>query len=137
MSFIAMSTKNPLGQRPYMQMGLAGDFDFPGAPVPVRRAPELAGNAIKEAWIHPPAIVEEPSPWKAEQPVMMLGQAAVTSTQTVVPTVNTTPAIASVAASGQPVWTAWFSAQTLVPGIPNWGLVVGAVALVALFKAGK
>lgn len=129
-----MSTNNPLGQRPFQQMGLAGDFDFPGAPIPRRAAPEmLAGNAIKEAWIQPPAIVQEiTSPWEAEQPVMLLGDGAVTSTQTVVPSANTTPVTTSAVASGQPVWSAWFSESSVIPGIPNWGLVLGVAVGVAL-----
>jgi hypothetical protein len=129
-----MNTNNPLGQRPFQQMGLAGDFDFAGAPVPQRVAPELlAGNAIKEAWIHPPAIVQEnASPWDADQSVMMLGAGAVTSTQTVVPSTDTTPATAGAIGSGQPVWSAWFSESSVIPGIPNWGLVLGVAVGVAL-----
>jgi len=139
MSVIAMDTNNPLGRRPFQQMGLAGDFDFPGAPIPSRLAPEwLAGNAVKEQAIHPPAVVQElPSPWDAPEPVMMLGQAAVTSTQTVVPTANTTPQTKGVIASSQPVWSAWFSGETLIPGLSNWEVIVGAIAAIALFKAMK
>jgi hypothetical protein len=149
MSVIAMDTNNPLGHRPFQQMGsydfrdmdpgLNGDFDFPGAPVPRRRAPEfLAGNAIKESALHPPAIVEEQaSPWEALGSMMMLGAGAVTSTQTVVPAANTTPVTTSAVASGQPVWSAWFSAQTIVPGLSNWEVVAGAIAAIALFKAFK
>jgi hypothetical protein len=170
MSIIAMNTDNPLGRRPFQQMGdmgmhdskirawlagdLAGDFDFPGAPIPGRVAPEwlagdmgmhdskirawLAGNAIKESALHPPAIVEElASPWEALGSTMMLGAAAVTSTQTLVPTTDTTPVTVSAVASGQPVWSAWFSAQTLVPGLSNWEVVAGAIAVIALFKAFK
>jgi hypothetical protein len=66
---------------------------------------------------------------------MMLGAAAVTSTQTLVPTTDTTPATTSVAASGQPVWSAWFSAQTIIPGLSNWEVGVGAIAAIALLKA--
>jgi len=139
MAFIAMSTNNPLGKRPFQQMGgMDGDFDFPGAPLPRRDPPEmlLGGNALKESWIHPPAIVQElGSVWDAVEPVMMLGAAAVTSTQTLVPTTDTTPATTSVAASGQPVWSAWFSAQTIIPGLSNWEVGVGAIALIALLKA--
>lgn len=139
MSIIAMNTDNPLGQRPYRQMGhLAGDFDFPGAPIPRRVAPEfLSGNAIKEQAIHPPAIVEQASPWDADESVMLLGDAAVTSTQTVVPAGSTTPQITSAVASGQPVWSAWFSAQTMIPGLSNWEVLAGAIAAIALFKAMK
>jgi hypothetical protein len=138
MSIIAMNTNNPLGRRPFQQMGrLDGDFDFPGAPIPRRPAPELlAGNALKEAALHPPAIIQElPSPWNADESVMMLGDAAVTSTQTVVPTSSTTPTITSAVASGQPVWSAWFSAQTIIPGLSNWEVLVGAIAAIALVKA--
>jgi hypothetical protein len=139
MSHIAMNTNNPLGKRPYQQMGLAGDFDFPGAPVPWRRtAPEfLAGNAIKETAIHPPAIVqEEGSPWDALESTMMLG-AVTTSTQTLVPTTDTTPVTTSAVASGQPVWSAWFAESSIIPGIKNWEVLVGGIALVALLKAFK
>lgn len=133
-----MSTANPLGQRPFRQMGLAGDFDFPGAPIPSRVAPEfLSGNAIKQAWIHPPAIVENASPWDAEQSVMLLGAGAVTSTQTVVPSADTTPVTTGAQASGQPVWSAWFSEQSVIPGIPNWGLLVGAGVALALLGHAK
>jgi hypothetical protein len=136
MSFIAMDTNNPLGHRPFQQMGLAGQFDFPGAPIPQRVPPELlAGNAAKQQAIHPPAVVPIDSPWDSDEPVMMLGAAAVTSTQTIVPTTNTTPQATSVMASGQPVWSAWFSEQSIVPGISNWEVGVGVIALVALFKA--
>lgn len=139
MSIIAMSTNNPLGRRPFQQMGeFAGDFDFAGAPLPWRVPPELlAGNALKEQAIHPPAFVEQASPWEAEESVMMLGAEAVTSTQTVVAAPNTTPNMTSAVASGQPVWTAWFSAQTIVPGLSNWEVLVGAIAAIALFKAMK
>jgi len=141
MSIIAMDTNNPLGKRPFQQMGLAGDFDFPGAPIPWRRtAPELlAGNALKESAVHPPPtqIVEQASPWEAEEATMMLGAAAVTSTQTVVPAASTTPQITSAVASGQPVWSAWFSAQTIIPGLSNWEVGVGLIALIALWKVMK
>jgi hypothetical protein len=148
MAVIAMNTNNPLGKRPFQQMGsydfrdmdpgLNGDFDFPGAPIPWRRiAPEfLSGNAAKESALHPPAIIEElASPWGAVESTMMLGAAAVTSTQTVVHTTDTTPATTGVRASGQPVWSAWFSAQTIIPGLSNWEVGVGAIAAIALFKA--
>ena len=128
MAIIAMNTDNPLGRRPYGQMGLAGDFDFPGAPIPWRRDPPemLSGNAAKQSAIHPPAVVQElGSPWDAEESMMMLGAAAVTSTQTVVPAANTTPNVTSAVASGQPVWSAWFSAQTLIPGLSNWEVLAG------------
>lgn len=142
MSIIAMNTDNPLGRRPFQQMGLAGDFDFPGAPIPDRRLPPemLAGNALKDAWIHPPAtqVVEQPSPWEADEATMMLGDAAVTSTQTVVPTANTTPNVTSAVASGQPVWSAWFSQPSaIIPGVSNFDTLVGALALFAFFKAMK
>ena len=141
MSIIAMDTNNPLGRRPFRQMGLAGDFDFPGAPIPWRRTPPemLAGNALKQSAIHPPAtqVVEQASPWEADEATMMLGAAAVTSTQTVVPTANTTPNVTTAVASGQPVWSAWFSSQTLIPGLSNWEVLVGAAAAIALFKALK
>jgi hypothetical protein len=138
MSFIAMNTNNPLGRRPFQQMGLAGDFDFPGAPIPDRVPPEmLAGNALKQEALHPPAIVEElNSPWSdAIEPTMMLGAAAVTSTQTLVPTTDTTPNTTGAIPSGSPVWSAWFSAQTMIPGLSNWEVGVGAIALIALAKA--
>jgi hypothetical protein len=142
MSFIAMNTNNPLGHRPFQQMdawGLAGDFDFPGAPIPHRIPPELlSGNALKQETIHPPATVQElGSVWDAVEPVMMLGDAAVTSTQTVVPTTNTTPVMTAAVASGAPVWSAWFSAQTIIPGLSNWEVGVGLLAAIALFKAMK
>lgn len=139
MSLITMDTNNPLGHRPFQQMGgLAGDFDFPGAPLPWRVPPEmLAGNAIKQQAIHPPAIVEEASPWDADQPVMLLGMGAVTSTQTVVPSTDTTPVTTGAVASGQPVWSAWFSAQTIIPGLSNWEVLAGAIALIAALKAMK
>ena len=140
MSFIAMDTNNPLGNRPFQQMGalgLAGMFDFPGAPIPRRVPPELlSGNALKQETIHPPATVQElASPWDAVEPTMMLGAAAVTSTQTIVPTTDTTPATTGAVASGQPVWSAWFSGQTLIPGLSNWEVLVGGIAAIALFKA--
>jgi hypothetical protein len=141
MSFIAMNTNNPLGRRPFQQMGawgVAGDFDFPGAPIPDRVPPEmLAGNAAKQEAIHPPAVIEElNSPWAdALEPTMMLGAAAVTSTQTLVPTSDTTPVTTGAVASGQPAWSAWFSAQTIIPGLSNWEVGVGAIAAIALFKA--
>ncbi len=138
MSFIAMNTNNPLGHRPYNQMGwLDGAFDFPGAPIPTRPAIELlGGNAAREQVIHPPAIVQElDSPWDAEQPVMMLGAGAVTSTQTLVPTANTTPVTTSAVASGQPAWSAWFTESNLIPGLSNWEVLVGGIAAVALVKA--
>ena len=143
MSFIAMNTNNPLGQRPFQQMGgLAGDFDFPGAPIPWRRTPPelLGGNATKQQAIHPPAIIlEQASPWDAEESTMMLGMGAITSTQTLVPTTDTTPATTGAVASGQPVWSAWFSSQTLIPGLSNWEVLVGGIAAIALVKvmAGK
>lgn len=136
MSFIAMDTNNPLGHRPYGQMGgLAGAFDFPHAPLPWRTPPELlAGNAAKQSALHPPAVIEElASPWDAAEPVMMLGDAAVTSTQTVVPASDTTPATTGAVASGQPV--SWFSQQTLIPGIANLAAVGGFLALAALFAS--
>jgi hypothetical protein len=138
MAIISMNTNNPLGKRPYGQMGgLEGDFDFPGAPIPWRRpAPELlAGNAVKQEAIHPPAMIQElGSPWDSEESTMMLGAAALTSTQTIVPTADTTPQTAGAVASGQPVWSAWFSAQTLIPGLSNWEVGVGAIAAIALIK---
>lgn len=139
MAIISMNTNNPLGKRPFQQMGawgLAGDFDFPGAPIPSRVPPELlSGNALKQEAIHPPAIVQEfSSPWSAEESTMMLGAAAVTSTQTIVPTANTTPVMTSAVASGQPVWSAWFSAQTMIPGLSNWEVLAGAIAAIALVK---
>lgn len=133
MSFIQMNTNNPLGKRPYNQMGgMDGAFDFAGAPLPWRTPPELlAGGALREEAIHPPAIVQEQaSPWDAPESVMMLGDAAVTSTQTVVPAANTTPQTTSAVPSGQPV--SWFSQQTLIPGIDNLAVVGGFLAL-ALF----
>lgn len=142
MAVIAMNTNNPLGRRPFQQMGalrLAGDFDFPGAPIPHRVPPELlAGNAIKDEWIHPPATVQElGSAWDAVEPVMMLGAAAVTSSQTLVPTADTTPQTTGAVASGQPSWSSWFTAQTIIPGLSNWEVGVGAIALIALLKAMK
>jgi hypothetical protein len=137
MSFIQMNTNNPLGRRPFRQMGgLAGDFDFPGAPLPWRTPPELlAGNAAKQNAIHPPAIIEQASPWESDESVMLLGMGAVTSTQTLVPTTDTTPATTGAVASGQPVWSAWFSSQTLIPGLSNWEVAVGVLAAIALMKA--
>jgi hypothetical protein len=137
MSFIAMNTNNPLGQRPFRQMGhLAGDFDFPGAPLPRRTPPEmLSGNAAKEGTLpgglHPPATVERlASAWDSPESVMMLGDAAVTSTQTVVATADTTPVVTTAVASGQP--QSWFSQQTLIPGIDNLAAVAGFLALAAI-----
>lgn len=142
MSFIAMNTNNPLGQRPYQQMGAMGDVynleraqrswiirDFPGAPISRMRTPPelLSGNATKQGLIHPPAIIRAPSPWDAEESVMLLGDAAVTSTQTVVPTTDTTPITTGAVASGQPV--SWFTQQTLIPGIDNLATVGGILAL--------
>lgn len=140
MSFIAMNTNNPLGQRPFQQMGLAGDFDFPGAPIPWRRTPPemLAGNALKQEAINPPAIVQElDSPWDAEESTMMLGIGALTSTQTLVQAADTTPQTTGAVASGQPVWSAWFSGETLIPGLSNWEVLVGGIAVIALLKALK
>lgn len=140
MSIIAMNTNNPLGRRPYNQMGgLDGAFDFPGAPVPTRPAIELlGGNAAREEQIHPPAIVQElTSPWDAGNSTMMLGDTAVTSTQTIVPTSNTTPVTTSAVASGQPAWSAWFTEQNIIPGLSNWEVLVGVIAGAALIKAFK
>jgi hypothetical protein len=139
MSIIAMNTDNPLGQRPFRQMGLAGDYDFPNAPLPWRVPPELlAGNAAKQQEIHPPATVyEQASPWDAEESTMMLGALAVTSTQTVVPTANTTPTTTSAVASGAPSWSSYLTEQSIIPGISNFDVGVGVIALFALLKALK
>ena len=136
MAFIAMNTANPLGKRPFGTMLLAGDFDLPGAPVPYRD-PLLAGWAGKEL-IHPPPPVDVlpvASPWTdASGPVMTLGDAT-TSTQTVVPAANTTPQVTAAVPGGTTVATSWFSQQNLIPGLDNWAVLLGFLAIVGIGAA--
>lgn len=143
MAFIAMSTANPLGKRPFGTMlaglspsHLAGDFDFPGAPIPMRD-PLLAGEARGELLRPPPPVSVLPvaSPWTdAEGPVMTLGDAT-TSTQTVVPTTNTTPQVSAAVPGGTTVATSWFSQQNLIPGLDNWAVLLGFLAIVGVGAA--
>lgn len=130
-----MNTANPLGKRPFGVM-LAGDFDLPGAPIP-DRDPLLAGWAGKEL-IHPPPpvdVIPVASPWTdAEGPVMTLGDAT-TSTQTVVPTTNTTPQVSAAIPGGTTVAQSWFSQQNLIPGLDNWAVLLGFLAIVGVGAA--
>ena len=139
MAIIAMSTNNPLGKRPYNQMGgleLAGDYDFPNAPLPWRTPPEmLSGNAGKQFLRPPLSVVQQASPWDAETSVMMLGADATTSTQTAVPTTDTTPITTTAVPSGTAVAQSWFAQQNLIPGIDNWAVVLGFAAIAGIFAA--
>lgn len=138
MAFIAMNTNNPLGKRPYGQMGgLEGDFDFPGAPLPWRTPPELLSGNANKSLARPPMtpILQQASPWDAPESTMMLGDAAITSTQTVVPTANTTPVTTGAMPSGQPATASWFSQSSLISGLSNWEVLAGLLAGIALLKA--
>jgi hypothetical protein len=141
MAFIAMSTNNPLGKRPFSQMGgLAGDYDFPNAPLPWRTPPEmatrsLAGNAGKQILRPPFSVVEQSSPWTAESPVMMLGADVATSTQTAVATTDTTPSTTTAVPASATVAQSWFAQQTLIPGIDNWAVGLGLLAIAGIFAA--
>lgn len=127
-----MNTANPLGKRPFGTM-LAGDFDFPGAPIPTRD-PLLAGAASRELLEPPPPVSVLPvaSPWTdAEGPVMTLGDAT-TSTQTVVPTTNTTPQVSAAVPGGTTVATSWFAQENLVPGLNNMEVIGIAIAIIGI-----
>jgi len=136
-----MSTANPLGKRPFSAI-LAGDFDFPGAPVPRRLAPEwagLSGAAQKELLQPDVTVVQLASPWDAPSSTMTLADGTGVSTQTVLPTTDTTPQLTSAVPGGTAVSQSWFSQQNLVPGLSNMEVLGLAIAImgVGFALAGK
>lgn len=152
MAFIAMNTANPLGKRPYGVMlsglsldHLAGDFDFPGAPVPYRD-PLLAGIAHRELLIPPPPVDVIPvsSPWTSPMGMTLGAEmiahvvplpGATTSTQTAVPMTDTTPQVTAAVPGGTTVQQSWFAQQNLIPGLDNLTVVIalGAVIGIGMF----
>jgi len=131
MAFIAMKTANPLGRRPFNDVMLAGDFDFPGAPVPHRF---LAGAAHKDELQPPPpvSVIPVASPWTSRVGSFMTLGDATTSTQTTVPTANTTPQLTSAVPAGVSVAQSWFSQENLIPGLSNMEVLGIAIAIVGI-----